>query len=148
MTALGVGTAPSSTTGEIRATNNISAYYSDRRLKTDIVPIYDALSKVLRISGVTFKSNEIAATYGYTDTKTQVGVIAQEIEEVLPEIVVPAPFDIGQNEDGTEYSISGENYKTVQYDKLVPLLIEAIKEQQAQIEKQQKQINELQDKIK
>ena len=62
------------------------------------------------------------------------GVIAQEVEKVLPQIVVPAPFDIGQNADGTEYSISGENYKTVQYEKLVPLLIEAIKEQQKQID--------------
>jgi hypothetical protein len=132
--SFGVGTAASGTTGEIRATNNITAYFSDRRLKTNIQTIPDALAKVSQISGVTFINNSEAAKYGYDKSHTQVGVIAQEIEEVLPEIVVPAPFDIGQNSDGTEYSISGENYKTVQYDKLVPLLIEAIKELKAEVD--------------
>jgi hypothetical protein len=134
MTSLGVGTPASGTTGEIRATNNITAYYSDRRLKENIRPITDAVRKVLSISGVTFNANDLAETFGYTDKNTQVGVIAQEIESVLPEIVVPAPFDIAQDENGFEYSKSGENYKTVQYDKLVSLLIQAIKEQQAQID--------------
>jgi hypothetical protein len=140
--SVGVGTAASTTAGEIRATNNISAYYSDERLKENITPISNALEKVRKISGVTFNSNDIAAEFGYTDKKTQVGVIAQEIEAVLPEIVVPAPFDIGQDDDGNEYSLSGENYKTVQYDKLVPLLIEAIKEQQNQIDELRKQVND------
>jgi hypothetical protein len=56
-----------------------------------------------------------------------VGVIAQDVEKVLPEVVKNAPFDIMLFE-GKEYSQSGQNYKTVQYEKLVPLLIEAIKE--------------------
>ncbi len=141
--SLGVGTASSGTNGEIRATDNITAYYSDKRLKSNIRIIDDALSKVNQISGVTFQSNEEAANYGYTNTKTQVGVIAQEIEAVLPEVVVPAPFDIGQNEDGTEYSKSGQNYKTVQYEKLVPLLIEAIKELSAKVDSMSKEIQEL-----
>ena len=145
-TALGVGTAASATTGEIRATNNITAYYSDKRLKTDIKIIDNALAKVNSISGVMFKSNEEAAKYGYTDTKTQVGVIAQEIEAVLPEVVVPAPFDIDKNEDGVEYSKSGQNYKTVQYEKLVPLLIESIKELSSKVTDLEKQIKDLKDR--
>ena len=132
--SVGVGTAASGTGGEIRATNNITAYYSDRRLKTGITPISDALSKICSINGVTFQSNDTAAKYGYTDKKVQVGVIAQEVKEVLPQAVVAAPFDIGQNEDGSEYSISGENYLTVQYEKLVPLLIEAIKELKVEVD--------------
>jgi hypothetical protein len=143
MTSLGIGTPASGTTGEIRATNNITAYYSDRRLKENIKPIVDAVRKVLSISGVTFNSNDLAETYGYTDRKTQVGVIAQEIEAVLPEIVVPAPFDIAKNSNGVEYSKSGHNFKTVQYEKIVPLLIEAIKEQQTQIETLNKKIDDL-----
>jgi hypothetical protein len=143
-TSLGVGTAPSGTAGEIRATNNITAYYSDERLKENITPISNALEKVQKISGVTFNSNDTAAEFGYTDKKTQVGVIAQEIEAVLPEIVVPAPFDIGQDDDGNEYSLSGEYYKTVQYDKLIPLLIEAIKEQQNHINRLEDKINSIQ----
>lgn len=126
--SIGVGTAASNTTGEIRATNSITQYYSDERLKDNITNIPNALDKVIQLNGVTFTANDIAATFGYTNKSQQVGVIAQQVELVLPEIVVPAPFDIGKNEDGSEYSISGENYKTVQYEKLVPLLIEAIKE--------------------
>lgn len=132
--SFGVGTPASGTNGEIRATSNITAYYSDKRLKYNIHIIDNALNKVNQISGVTFQSNEEAAKYGYTDTKTQVGVIAQEIEAVLPEAVVPAPFDIGKNEDGTEYSKSGQNYMTVRYEKIVPLLIEAIKELKAELD--------------
>ena len=132
--SLGVGTAASGTGGEIRATNNITAYYSDRRLKENIEKLQNALDKIKQISGVTFNANDKAAKYGYTDKKKQVGVIAQEIEQVLPEIVVPAPFDIAKNQDGIEYSISGENYKTVQYEKIVPLLIEAIKELDEKLE--------------
>jgi hypothetical protein len=139
--SLGVGTNPSGTAGEIRATNNITAYYSDRRLKENIVPIENAIEKLMAISGVTFNSNETAEKYGYIDKRRQVGVIAQEIAKVLPEVVVPAPFDIGQNEDGTEYSISGENYQTVQYEKIIPLLIEAFKAQQAHINRLQQQID-------
>ena len=131
--SFGVGTAASGTTGEIRATNNITAYYSDRRLKKNIKRIENALDKISKINGVSFQSNEVAQRYGYTDNKVQIGVIAQEIEKVLPEVVVPAPFDIGKNDEG-EYSISGEHYKTVQYDKLVPLLIEAIKELKEEFE--------------
>lgn len=132
--SFGVGTSASTTEGEIRATNNITAYYSDIRLKTNICIIDGALNKVNQISGVTFQSNEEAAKYGYTDTKIQVGVLAQEVELVLPEVVVAAPFDIGKNDDGTEYSKSGQNYKTVQYEKIVPLLIEAIKELKAELD--------------
>lgn len=144
--SFGVGTAPSGTTGEIRATNNITAYYSDQRLKENIKPIPSALSKILTLNGVTFNSNKLAERYGYYDKKEQVGVIAQEVEAVLPQIVVPAPFDIGQDGDGNEYSISGENYKTVHYDKLIPLLIEGIKEQHQLIEKLQKRIEDLESK--
>jgi hypothetical protein len=133
--SIGIGTAASATAGEIRATNNITAYYSDERLKTNIVNIPNALEKVLQLNGVTFNANDLAATFGYTNQSQQVGVIAQQVEAVLPQIVVPAPFDIGRNEDGDEYSISGENFKTVQYEKLVPLLIEAIKELTIEVNK-------------
>lgn len=132
--ALGVGTAPSTTAGEIRATNNITAYYSDGRLKTILYTIPDALYKTNCLKGVVYKNNSVAAEYGYTDQSEQVGVIAQDVESVLPQIVKPAPFDIGILENGQEYSKSGQSYKTVQYEKLVPLLIEAIKELTQKVE--------------
>jgi len=86
----------------------------------------------MSLRGVTYTPNSVAESYGYAKEK-MVGVIAQEVELVLPEAVKAAPFDIEQLEDGTEVSKSGENYKTVQYEKLVPLLIEAIKQLNEQV---------------
>ena len=136
--SFGVGTAGSGTTGEIRATNNITAYYSDKRLKNIKGNIDNALDKVMSLNGVYYENNEVAEKYGYINKEQQVGVLAQEVEQVLPEIVKAAPFDIGQNEDGTEYSLSGHHYKTVQYEKLVPLLLEAIKELKHEVDELRK----------
>ena len=121
---LGVGTASSGTTGEIRATNQITAYYSDKRLKDIKGKIPNALDKLELLDGVLYTQNKFAEQFGYKNYDMQVGVIAQQVKEVLPEAIKPAPFDIDENGN----SISGENYLTVQYEKLVPLLIEAIKE--------------------
>lgn len=140
VSSLGVGTAGSGTAGEIRATNAITSYYSDSRLKEDIKPIENAIEKVKAISGVTYKPNALAESFGYTNKEEHVGVLAQEVEAVLPQVVKPAPFDILQLQEGIEISRSGENYKTVQYEKLVPLLIQAIKEQQVMIEELQKKV--------
>jgi len=63
--------------------------------------------------------------------KTEVGLIAQEVEAVLPEIIHNAPFD----RDEDDNSISGEDYKTLQYERVVPLLVEAIKELKEEINK-------------
>lgn len=125
--SLGIGTAASGTTGEIRATNAITSFYSDERLKENIELIPNALDKVLSLRGVTYQPNSIAESFGFKKDK-MVGVLAQDVEKVLPEAVKPAPFDILKLNEGIEISMSGENYKTVQYEKLVPLLIEAIKE--------------------
>ena len=124
ITSLGVGTGASGTTGELRCTNQIVAFYSDKRLKTVMGKIENALDKIDQLDGIFYTQNELAESFGYNDYSTQVGVIAQDVQSVLPEVVKPAPFDIA--EDGT--SISGEEYLTVQYEKLVPLLIEAVKE--------------------
>jgi hypothetical protein len=113
----------------ITATGNITAYFSDARLKTVSGKIENALDKVSTLSGVYYTGNGVAKFYGYDDTSIQVGVLAQEVESVLPEVVKPAPFDLA--EDGG--SKSGENYKTVQYEKIIPLLIEAIKELRAEL---------------
>jgi hypothetical protein len=115
--SIGVGTAATAVTGEIRAMNDITAFYSsDIRLKENIVPIENALSKVESISGNTYDWKE-----GYEEIHSHkgndVGVIAQEIENILPQIVT--------NRDN--------GFKAVQYEKIIPLLIEAIKELSAKI---------------
>jgi hypothetical protein len=116
--SLGVGTAGSGTAGEIRATNAVTAYYSDDRLKTRFGNITGALAKVKTLDGFYYEANETAQALGYKP-KREVGVSAQSVQAVLPEVVVPAPID--------------EQYLTVHYDKLVPLLIEAIKELEAKV---------------
>ena len=137
--SLGVGTNGSGTTGEIRATNEITAYYSDRRLKENVKPIDNAVEKVLSLNGIIYTPNDLARSFGYTSDKTIVGLFADEVDAVLPEAVRPAPFD--QDENGN--SKSGENYQTIQYEKLVPLLVEAIKEQQKQIAQLSEMVNKL-----
>jgi hypothetical protein len=115
--------------GAITATGDITAYYSDKRLKNVSGNIDSALDKVNQISGVYYKQNELAETFGYINYNQQVGVIAQEIQSVLPEAIALAPFD--RDENGN--SKSGENYLTVHYEKIIPLLIESIKELSAKV---------------
>ena len=116
-----VRTTDTVTFGEVRSTGNVTAYYSDDRLKDRQGNIESALDKVSSLNGFYFKQNEKGneITPQYAD-KLQVGVSAQEIKSVLPEVVV-------------ENAIDGQ-YDSVHYDKVVPLLIEAIKELKSEIE--------------
>ena len=137
--SLGVGTPASGTQGEIRASNNVTAFYSDQRLKDVIGPIDSALDRLLSITGVRFRSNDVARDLGFTDDRVQVGVLAQDVQRVLPEIVTPAPFDRVLSPSGEEYSKSGQEYKTIWYEKLVPLIIEAIREIKQQLDEVKKE---------
>jgi hypothetical protein len=139
-TAIGTGIW---TSGNIQALGDVTAYYSDMRLKTKISNINNALDKVMKLNGFYYVNNDIAKEYGYTSDKVQIGVSAQEVESILPEIVTLAPFDATGADAENPLSKSGEHYKTVKYDKIVPLLIEAIKEQQTQIEELKTIINGL-----
>jgi hypothetical protein len=120
VSSLGVGTAASGTAGEIRATNAITSFYSDDRLKTKTGNIQNALEKVLALEGFHYHANETAVALGYDASEQHVGLSAQQVQAVLPEVVVPAPID--------------PQYMTLHYERIVPLLVEAIKEQQKQIE--------------
>jgi hypothetical protein len=125
--SLGIGMAASATAGRIDATNDIVAYSSsDIRFKENIKAIENPIQKIRQISGNTYDwkaENKIEHGYEGND----VGVIAQEIEAVLPQLV--------QTRDN--------GYKAVKYDKLVALLIEGIKEQQTQIDNLTIQLEEL-----
>jgi hypothetical protein len=125
---------------QIAATSDITAYYSDERLKENLGPIENPLEKLSKLNGFYYVNNDLAKSFGYNDTKLQVGVSAQEIQSVLPEVVTLAPFDFGTTEDGVTESKSGENYLTVKYDKIVPLLIEAIKELTEEVNKIKKHV--------
>ena len=129
MGSIGIGTAASGTAGEIRATNNITGYYtSDSRLKENIVNIPNALDRVAKLKGVRFDwcdsyIEERGGEDGYFIKKHDTGLIAQDVLQVLPEVV-------REKKDG---------YLGIQYDKLVGLLVEAIKELR-------KEVNELKSK--
>ena len=117
-TAGGFGVAKSdlsniSNVGVITATDFNST--SDINLKENIKPLEDSLNKVLQLNGVSFDWKETQ--------QPSMGVIAQELEKVFPELVR-----------------TGEN-KSVNYNGLIGVLIEAVKEQQKQIEELKKQIN-------
>ena len=126
--SLGLGTNASGTVGEIRASNNITAYYSsDIGLKENLNPIKNSIEKIQAISGYNFDwKDEVVKERGGEDDyfvrKSDVGVVAQEIEAILPEACATRP-------DGT---------KAVRYEQLVPLLIEGIKELKAEIEELKK----------
>ena len=121
-------------TQAIVAAGDIVAYFSDERLKEKISNVDNALDKVLSLNGFYYKNNDLAKSVGYTDENIQLGLSAQEIQKVAPEIVKLAAFDMDTDEGGNITSKSGEDYLTVNYAKLVPILVEAIKEQQKQIE--------------
>jgi len=131
--SLGIGVAATGVAGSIVATDEITSFYSDERLKENIVLIPNALDKVMTLRGVTYEPNSLAESFGFRKEK-QVGVLAADVEAILPEAVKPAPFDMMLFENAV-ISRSGEDYKTVQYEKLVPLLIEAIKELNNEVKK-------------
>ena len=120
--------------GHIKATADITAFStSDKRLKENIKPIENPLQKIKKITGVTFDWREL--TKEEEERKFQphrgadIGVIAQEVEAVLPEIVETR---------------KKTGYKAVKYEKLTALLIEAVKEQQTQIDELKDLVSKLQ----
>jgi hypothetical protein len=117
-----VGQTTGAAANTIRCVGDIIAYYSDDRLKIKLGNLEDALAKVNSLNGFTYKPNEAALALGVDQDEIRVGVSAQEVQAVLPEAVKDAPVE------------NTEGYLTVQYEKIVPLLIEAIKELSAKVE--------------
>jgi len=124
--------------------SNVTAYASDKRLKENFNHIESALEKIEKLNGYTFDWNEKSKELGFVPKHKQndVGLIAQEVESVLPQVVDLAPFDTDY-ENGQKVSKSKENYLTIQYERLIPLLVEAIKEQQNQINELKQEINRI-----
>ena len=111
---------------KIASQNDVIAFQSsDKRLKTNIQTVKNPLNKISKINGVSFEWKE-----GHDEriqNKTNLGVIAQEVQKVIPEVVK-------ERDDG---------YLAVKYDQLVPVLIEAVKDQQKQIDDLKKKLEEL-----
>lgn len=116
--SINVGSATGATTGQVRASGDIIAFAtSDERLKSDVTVISDALSKVKALRGVTYTWNESANALGLHGSDT--GVIAQEVAAVLPEVV----------------TTRDSGHMAVKYEKMIGLLIEAVKELDEKISK-------------
>ena len=145
------------TGGSINARTEITAYGSDERLKENVRTIDNALEKIKSLDGVFYDWKDMVEDVGFFPTrrKDEAGVLAQQVEKVLPQAVALAPFDADwdRDENGVATgshelrSRSGENYLTVKYEKLAPLFIEAIKEQDAKIEAQAVEIAELKEMV-
>jgi hypothetical protein len=114
--------------GDINATGYITASYSDMRLKTDLGTIENPIEKIEKLRGFYYMANDIAKENGMIGDIIDLGLSAQDVQSVLPEIIKIAPFDIAYNNNGDKISKSGEKYLTISYERLVPLLIEGIKE--------------------
>lgn len=120
-------------TNDIAATGNITAYYSDDRLKERTGIIIGALDKIESLDTFYYKENAVARSLGYKNTEEQVGMSAQQIKKVLPHVVRRAPVDIHTSEDGTQSSKSGQEYLTVDYARVMPLAVAALKELRAEL---------------
>ena len=114
------------TAGILVSNGEITAFASDDRLKTNKVNIGNAVDKVKSLNGFTFNFNEIGESLGFDTKVSYAGVSAQEVQKVLPEAVAKRADD---------------EYLTVKYEKLVPLLLEAVKELSAEVDQLKSQIN-------
>jgi hypothetical protein len=146
--------------GDIYADGNVIAYYSDARLKQKVETIPNALEIINGIRGVTFEWNKKSEeVWSKKEGDKDFGLISQEVEAVFPMgVAVQAGSDrnieMGFGDpDSPNYDPLHNNpndeyeYKTVKYDKIVAIAIQAIKEQQEVIEKMQSKINELENKL-
>ena len=136
ITSTGTLTMSGSYSGSFSATGNITAYSSDERLKNFKGKIENALDKVEKLNGYYYEWNDTAKGIDADAFKdgVEVGVNAQEVMEVMPEVVTNAPIVDIHNLD--------TDYKTVHYDKLVPLLIESIKELKEEVDSLKLKMNE------
>ena len=133
---------------DIRSNGNITAYYSDERLKTITEYVSDVLPILSKINVFRYNCNDLAASYGYDKNKKEIGLSAQEIQKYYPEVVSIAPFDAKYDEETKELiSKSGEKYLTLDYERLVPILLQGIKDLNNIVEKMQENEKNMKNEI-
>ena len=150
---VGIGTSPGATykldvngetiiRGSLRATGDLISSFSDIRLKEKTGTIENAVDKMMKIDTFKYKPNSLAiGLNNFEKEKINLGVSAQDVRNVFPELVTLAPFDTSNLENGDIVSKSGSNYLTVSYERMVPWLIECIKELKKENDFIKKQLN-------
>ena len=123
--------------GNIIATGTITQGFSDMRLKSKIGVISKPFEIINNIEPFYYKPNNLAKSLGFINDKIEIGLNAQEVKEYLPEVVSIAPFDLNENFE----SKSGNCYLTVSYERLVPLLIQGLKDLKKEVSDLKKQLN-------
>ena len=139
--------------GNIIASGSITSFgnYSDERLKDREGNIENPLDIVDKLQGFYYKPNKTANDLGIKGNKMnkrELGVSAQDVQKILPELIDIAPADISYDAENNVVSKTGSNYLTVNYEKMIPLLIESIKELNKNINELKKENIELRDLIK
>jgi hypothetical protein len=139
--------------GNIRTSDTITSFgdYSDERLKDREENIENPLDIVGKLQGFYYRPNKTANDLGIKGNKMnkrELGVSAQDVQKILPELIDIAPADISYDAENNVISKTGSNYLTVNYEKMIPLLIESIKELNKNINELKKENVELRDLIK
>ena len=148
---VGIGVSPADrlhvSGGNILSTGDIIAYYSDERLKNINSYIKDVLPTLDEINVFKYNSNDLGESFGYDKDKEEIGLSAQEIQKHYPELINLAPFDtICDSTTNKKISKSGENYLTLNYTRLVPILLQGIKELNNKNKNIDKELSELKEK--
>jgi alpha-tubulin suppressor-like RCC1 family protein len=136
--------------GNIRSSGSITSFssFSDERLKDREGNIENPIDIVDKLQGFYYRPNKTANNLGIQGNKRELGISAQDVQKILPELVNIAPADIAYDEEKNIISKTGSNYLTVNYEKMIPLLIESIKELNKNINDLKKENIELRDLIK
>jgi hypothetical protein len=139
--------------GNIIASLAITTFddFSDERLKDREGNIENPLDIINKLQGFYYKPNKTATDLGIKGNKMnkrELGISAQDVQKILPELIHIAPVDISYDAENNVISKTGSNYLTVNYEKIIPLLIESIKELNKNINELKKDNMELRDLIK
>jgi len=133
--------------GGIIASGGVISSFSDNRLKNHTSNIANPIDLINKLNGFHYIPNDLALQYGFNKIP-DIGLSAQEVQNILPEIVKIAPFDMTRDNYNNIISKSGDNYLTICYEKLAPLFVESIKELKKEINELKLEVAELRKNIK
>ena len=116
--------------GNVGVSGSVSQGFSDIRLKNKIGSIKNPFLIINNLESFYYTPNDLAKSFGFIDNNRTIGLNALEVQKYIPEAVSIAPFDMDENKQ----SKSGENYLTISYEKLIPVLLEGLKELKKEVE--------------